>query len=499
MKISYVSIENIRCFEREKIDFSDNINIIVGPNNSGKSTLLKSVLNLQVENQFLASDKRLKVQVGKIEIRLKNDAGIYFSKQYTDFTLTLKQNSTPYTTLTNIEKNSVMQGGSFIQSKEPENYIYPFLSRRKAAGFSENINLQTTNSITGNLSNLYSKIDRISNPEFLPAYEEYIEACENIIGFRVSTVSSRNGKKGAYIIRNADHIPIENMGEGITNLLGLIVDLCIAENKLFLIEEPENDIHPKALKALLRLIQKKSSSNQFIITTHSNIVVKTLGGLESSKVFSITTFFKEKIPTSNIQLIDTPEMRLEVLEALGYEVFDFDLWQYWIFFEESSAERIIKDYIIPIFIPKMVGKVRTYSARSLSEVEIKFSNFNSLFVYIHLTPSYKNKAWVILDSGSYESEIIANLKKTYCSSGWSDEQFLQFSKHDFESYYPKEFQSEVASILILDKEEKRGAKKLLLEKVISWLDQDKERARVSLKESATDVISLLSNISKNFR
>ena len=41
------------------------------------------------------------------------------------------------------------------------------------------------------------------------------------------------------------------MGEGVANIVGLLVDLCLAENKLFLIEEPENDIHPKALKGLL--------------------------------------------------------------------------------------------------------------------------------------------------------------------------------------------------------------------------------------------------------
>ena len=51
------------------------------------------------------------------------------------------------------------------------------------------------------------------------------------------------------------------MGEGVTNILGLITDLCVAENNIFLIEEPENDIHPKALKALLDLIASKADAN----------------------------------------------------------------------------------------------------------------------------------------------------------------------------------------------------------------------------------------------
>jgi len=91
-----------------------------------------------------------------------------------------------------------------------------------------------------------------------------------------------------YIVSNRDNIPLDMMGEGIANLLGLIVDLCMAENQLFVIEEPENDVHPKALKKLLNLIAEKSVNNQFIITTHFNIVAKYLGAHPNCKLFSVS-------------------------------------------------------------------------------------------------------------------------------------------------------------------------------------------------------------------
>jgi AAA15 family ATPase/GTPase len=53
-------------------------------------------------------------------------------------------------------------------------------------------------------------------------------------------------------------IEVLNMGEGFRNLLPLIVNLCVADGNLFLLEEPENDIHPTALKALLELILAKA-------------------------------------------------------------------------------------------------------------------------------------------------------------------------------------------------------------------------------------------------
>lgn len=91
---------------------------------------------------------------------------------------------------------------------------------------------------------------------------------------------------------------------------------------------------------------------------------------------------------------------------MGYDFFDFDLWSAWLILEESSAERIIREYLIPWFVPELKGRLRTYSANSLSEVETKFRDFNNLFVFLHLQPTYKNLAWVVVDGGEEEAKII---------------------------------------------------------------------------------------------
>ncbi|MBI3234034.1 MAG: ATP-binding protein [Bacteroidetes bacterium] len=118
------------------------------------------------------------------------------------------------------------------------------------------------------------------------------------------------------------------MGEGVANILGLIVDLCIADEKIFLIEEPENDIHPKALKTLLNLIIEKSTTNQFFISTHSNIVAKYLGSVSDAKLFNITNnerdSEREKLFISRIEVVpNNHEARRRVLEDLGYEFFRY--------------------------------------------------------------------------------------------------------------------------------------------------------------------------------
>lgn len=494
MKVTRVQIQNVRCFKDEDLQLSPGINVVVGPNNNGKTTLLNCISILQQPSNIGDDYKRIGTTHGSIRIWLDNYLYPGIDKRVDN-----------YYTQTNFGNQIRGHHGTqhissvnVLPNTEPGNFIIPYQSKRKVGGYSEGITLGELSQVTGTLSNLYAKIDRISNPEFQPAYDEYVTACDEILGFRVSTVSSGSGKKAAYIIKNDQNIPIDMMGEGISNLLGLIVDLCRVENKLFIIEEPENDIHPRALKSLLELIVKKSDSNQFIITTHSNIVVRHLGAAPDSKLYNIDMSFIDRIPTSSVKLVDSPEKRRLVLEDLGYELFDYDLWDYWIFFEESSAERIFRDFFIPWYAPKLQHRVRTFSARTVDEVTLKFEDFNRLFVFLHLQETYRNRVWVFVDGGEMESKIINKLADKYEPSGWDRGHFRQFEKHDFEEYYPERFSDE-AKIAINepDRKKKVELKKILLDKVIEFCTNDDKLAKKEFRASASEAIKFLDKIKED--
>jgi hypothetical protein len=84
---------------------------------------------------------------------------------------------------------------------------------------------------------------------------EYEELCKAMFGFRVSVHAAEDGRgqQAGIPVGSFGYIPIESMGEGVSSQFGLITDLCIADGNLFLIEEPEDDIHPEGLKALLNV------------------------------------------------------------------------------------------------------------------------------------------------------------------------------------------------------------------------------------------------------
>jgi len=500
MKITAIELRNIRGFKfLPKTEFSKRINVFIGANNSGKSTILNSIFSLQRQGALVGTDITIGEQEGEVKLFLE---GLYIGVG------NLQPNSSYIFNPASQQRRVFNESGTHthnsqqIPETEPNNIIYPYLSKRKSVIFNDQINEQNTNSVSGNFTNLFSKIDRLVTPQFQPGNSQYIKACRGILGFEISTLASPNGKKGAYFVHNQEHIPLIAMGEGVTNIIGLITDLCVAENKVFLIEEPENDIHPTALKSLLNFIIEKSESNQFFVSTHSNIVMKYLGGSLESKIFSIhselSDAHRKNLFISNLaEVSNNVEGRRAVLENLGYEFNDFGLWSSWLFLEESSAEVLIREWFIKWYAPKLRNKLRTFSANSLSQIIPKFDDFNKLFVFLHLEPVYKNKVWVIIDGGIEEGKIIESLKSSYSKNGWNENNFSQFSEHDFEKYYPKRFKAKVNLVLAeTNKQKRREAKKVLLEEVKQWILEDEKIAKEEFKTSAEPVINKLKEIAK---
>jgi len=500
MRITAIQLENVRGFQYlPKTGLSDTINIFIGSNNSGKSTILNSIFLLQ-RATLNANDITIGKQDGEIILYFSGNEihgnAINPSHERIRFILRVNQGYLGNTI------NGDQQGYNRSVEREPDNLIYPYLSKRKTIDYADTINETNANSVSGNFTNLYSKIDRLIAPQYKPGNQQYIEACNNILGFEVSTLALGGGKKAVYYIHNSEHIPLTAMGEGVANILGLITDLCVAENQIFLIEEPENDIHPKALKELLKLIIEKSNTNQFFISTHSNIVMKYLGGVSGSKIFNITNNLRDDIRNNLFvseltEISNSPEDRRQVLEDLGYDFFDFDLWKGWLFLEESSAEVIIRDYLIDWFIKPLKNKIKTFSTGGTGNVIKKFENFNSLFVFLHLEPAYKNKVWVIIDGGKDEQDVITKMQNMYSKSGWHDENFSQFKEHHFENYYPEKFKIKFQQILeIVDANKKQNEKKLLLNEVKLWIDDNEQHAKEEFSKSAKEVIDRLLQISE---
>jgi predicted ATP-dependent endonuclease of OLD family len=273
----------------------------------------------------------------------------------------------------------------------------------------------------------------------------------------------------------------------------LLVSLCDARGKLFLIEEPENDLHPQALKTLLDTIVTASADNQFLITTHSSVVLTKLGAVPETVVLK-TSSDNLRLPTSTYSTISSTEERLEVLRWLGYDLADFYLYTGWIIFEESSAERLVREWLIPWFAPSL-RKLHTVGANGASRVTELAQALREMLVFAHLEPAYRNRAWVLVDGDEIGKEVVDKLRDRF--PGWPPENFSHFKEENFESYYPPRFGDRVMQIENTPgKAQRRELKRALLHDVLAWIEQDPETARLEFEQSATDVISHLVRIAE---
>lgn len=507
MWLKSIQLINVKGFiDSGVIEFSEGINILVGPNNAGKSTILRSAQFLQptnVANTFFSSCRRIGAQNSEfiLELSEPNYEKMNIPASWDIRTWKPKIRSIIGTNnqLTIFAPNGQWQGIAqqpICSVNEPRNFIYPYFSGRKATQFNLQINENNARVIEETFQNLPSKIDRLLNPDF-PSFELFRHACNVILGIKISATQWGAGKQAGLLLQNQTLLPIDHMGEGILHILAFLAHLCSATGNLFLIEEIENDLHPGALKALMDFIIEKSEANQFIITTHNNIVVRYLGGAPKSKVFSVEMKLDEpsKIPVCTCQLVpNEPDKRISLLEKLGYDVFDSFLWKGYLILEESTAERVIGDALIPIFYPALKSKLRTISARGVRNVEPCFSDFHRLFVFIHTSPAYGERAWVAVDGGVEGKEIIGKLRAKFGKT-WPENHFKWFSAEQFEKYYPKRFQDQVTKVLAMPHgKSKQDAKGELAETVVSWALSDPVKARTELEENAREILQFLGEI-----
>jgi ABC-type transport system involved in cytochrome c biogenesis ATPase subunit len=512
MKITSLKIQNFRSFESMGPIELEQINVIVGPNNTGKSSILRALHLLQAGGENIYADVRVPASMAEVIIGLediyeKSWAGAtqqgkyHFGKVKINLASNdrLQGSISHYFINPEVEKRARNIGSDQINpivNREPYHFIVPYLSKRKVAGYDENVSHENALVVKNNFSSLAAKLSRLATPGF-PGHEIYRNTCTEILGFMVAAIPSTNGQRPGVYVLDRQTLPIDQMGEGVANIVALLADLALSSEKLFLIEEPENDLHPQALKALLDLIVESTQrGNQFVISTHSNIVVRYLASQPKSKLYNVTTELDSMPPKAIIREVEpTVEARLTTLRDLGYSFSDFDLWDGWLILEEASAERIIRDYLIPWFAPKLT-RIRTISVGGVSQVEPTFVDFNRLVRFTHLEQAYRNVAWVRVDGDKDGKETIEKLQKNY-KNDWDSDRFMWYAKEQFEHYYPSEFSDEVNDVLsISNKKDRQEAKKKLGDKVRAWIDADEERGRIALQESAEEVISDLQLIEK---
>lgn len=450
--ISDVKIENRKCFTTASLSCSPGINIIIGQNNSGKSTILKSICGVSVAIFAGPSGIRMGASESVIELQLSGGKELALEpfRRFLDDDGVVKP---AYYRLLSRQPDYVASelflNGQIAETTHNigagHNIVLPFLSHRRVRGLNHEVHVAATERHLEDFSNLVAIVDRLMSP-----YDDdaatFRKMCREVTGLDIVTYPSHNGKQlGARIGPNS-YLPILELGDGVMQLVGLIAALCVHKGKIIVIEDVESDLHPEALKLVIDQIRVSSEYNQFFISTHSNVALAALAAAKDCAIFRVGRVDQEGLGRSDVASIGTDlASRVNLLLELGYSVEDMGAWSCWLICEESSFETLVNRLLIPRLVPDLQGRIRTLSSSGTGNVEKRVDSFVRLFLYLHLEPIFSGRAWVLVDGDQSGIAVIDRLRQKYTS--WGEDHFIAMKKPRIEDYYPGKYANDVAAIL----------------------------------------------------
>lgn len=392
MYISRLKIFNFKKFRNFSIDFNADMNIIVGNNEVGKSTILEAIhlaLTGIYRNRYLKGDlshylfnqellkeyfsllrKGEEVAPPSISIELWFDEADEFVGN-TNSEGVVKGAGITYSIILN--EDFRQEFDEYVRSSQchtlpVEYYTVNWQSFRRDQMTSKKIPIRShlidgglvQNNLSGQfishiLRNLLSDEDCVNLSHVVRLYQEFIEAHEQVNNinqkiqtgaelsddeqFSLSSDYSSSRLWENILIANIDKIPIHYKGKG--SQVGIQTKLSLAKSSstnnkqaVVLIEEPESHLSFASMNKLISFIDNHRQGRQIFITTHSSFVMNKLG-LESLILLSNDN--------NNIRLDELSEDTSRYFRKLaGYETLRMLLAHRSILVEGDSDELVVQ-------------------------------------------------------------------------------------------------------------------------------------------------------------
>ncbi|MCX6231305.1 MAG: AAA family ATPase [Bacteroidetes bacterium] len=487
MKIQSLKFKNVKGFNEDsnhsdgynEINFSDSVNILIGTNSSGKTTILEilSYLSFGYHEEFTQNCFNLQQYPPykantQIEICLKVKEDIillkYSSTKCDDEFFSMGNDSMfidDYTSiayklvLDNININSVdiiNEGINkyIFNDRAPKHeshkhfgilsdfhtfcwsrYLYPI----KVVNFIEDKNREQPLVI---LLNNKHYLDYYNNDNKDPA----LELLESSFGINISYSTLPNDKKTVdkTFVSHPDEkiiFPINLEAGGIQWLLTLCHSIENNNGEFILIDEPETFLHPTYQKKLLLLIKSKKEL-QFIIATHSSTFINEQ---YTDKSFSIFRFNKFKFEKAENNLCD-------IIQDLGCKPSDILQTNGIILVEGISDIIYIKEwlriYCLPEENKKLIegshfsfieygGKCLSHLCfENLTENVLKEKDLENLIDFIKIN----NNLFIVIDSDKRSENDKINktklrIKEEFSKNGKASSLWITEGK-EIENYLP---------------------------------------------------------------
>lgn len=319
-----LKIENFRCFKSFELNHLGRVNLFVGVNNCGKTSILEAIQLLSSENTF-DSLKSIMNNRGEYNWQERNIGSgtrrAEFSLQHLfyqheiDLEMQFLISSCNKTISLSILENAEIQQDqyrddldsniiAFVKKTdqisgdeqtenyrlneeaklvEPKRFGYP-----KIIKSSPKIQFITSSSLTTQETiDLFNQIVLTSEEDLvyqaLRNIEPNIERIASIISNR-RTINDNSHRGFVIKLSNTEQrIPIGSMGDGVWRMLGIVLALVSAKDGVLLVDEIDTGLHYTTLEDMWKLIWETSNklNVQVFATTHNSDCWKALETLTS--------------------------------------------------------------------------------------------------------------------------------------------------------------------------------------------------------------------------
>lgn len=436
-RLKSLKIKNYKHIGDSYIGFDklENLNILVGQNNIGKSTLLQSIEILISGNENsreISTDTKLEFGFCPTTNEIKNAFDEYtsggqiginhftFGQKYINNYMSfefqpIKTIGTAQITLSNIPGISLNQ---FTFNKKvdnfenlAENYLNNYIRRLKLIKLSADRNLvpevQNSNRIvsedgTGatNLLRQYLNVANLPNEvvenDILNALNQIMKPenyFERIMCQEIETTDDSNSKWEILLVNENGKIPISSSGSGLKTVLLVLIKLFLEtrekssynfgqslENAIFIFEELENNLHPAIQRNLFEFLYQwaQEYNSQIFLTTHSTVPINMFSGREN---VTLTHMKKENyriITNSALSFIENED----ILMNLGVRASDI-LQSNAVIWVEGPSDRIYINKWIELYSKGTLKEnihyqILFYGGRLLSHLTGKVYESNEL-------------------------------------------------------------------------------------------------------------------------
>lgn len=292
--IPSISIEKIKFNDETSIEFkNDDIVLLVGANNVGKSRTLKDLkddLN-DLSKPRVIVDEIVYKSSDFSSSQLKN----YFEKNI------IKDSWENYNVFIDENQSYCFSASSFTDNVDEKQFykaLFSFLSTESRLNITRPITFNTTvdnRSLTimkglesdSKSINTLNKVLQMGFGKSVEVYEEYRDGTlvkKYKIGKSTNIITAINSNRRDNLNLLKDMEDLHSQGDGIRSAVAILSSLIVNNHSLFLIDEPETFLHPPQARLLGKNIVALSKQKQCFISTHSIDFIKGVLEADSSRV-----------------------------------------------------------------------------------------------------------------------------------------------------------------------------------------------------------------------